>query len=149
MITRRLQLSPDGPGKVQSCVGRFLTIRLLFSSIDHCVATPSGVTLAPGIRGMLVGSKGIAQWWLTSFEKTLFSAVAFSGSSADLLFPRSNMKVMSDSLSSSEIGLSGYEAPSVMIVLIAGQCWWYFSNGSSVDQCLNSEPYVRIVFCVS
>lgn len=55
---------------------------------------------------------------------------------------------MSASLSSSEIGLRGYDAPSVMIDFIVGQCWWCLSSGSSVDQCLNSDPYDRIVFGV-
>lgn len=84
LTTRRLQLSPDGPGNVQSCVGLFLIIRLLFSSIDHCVATPSGVTLAPGMRCMQDGSSGMVQWWLTSLEKTLSSASLFACISADL-----------------------------------------------------------------
>ena len=83
-ITRLLQLRPDGPGNAQSCVGRRLMIRSFFSLIDHWVATPSGVTLAPGISGMLTGRMGIAQWCFTSLVNALSRACLLSSSSADL-----------------------------------------------------------------
>ena len=103
-ITRLLQLNPDGPGKVQSCVGRRLMIRSFVSFMDHWVATPSGVTLAPGISGMLAGRIGIAQWCFTSLVKALSRASLLSASRADLWFPRWSIYSMSDNLSSSEIG---------------------------------------------
>ena len=83
-LTRMLQLRPDGPGKEQSCVGRRLMILSFCSFIDHWVATPSGVTLAPGISGIVDGKKGMVQWWRTSLEKALSRAVLLSVSCADL-----------------------------------------------------------------
>lgn len=83
-MTRLLQLRPEGPGKVQSCVGRRFVILSFFSLIDHWVATPNGVTLAPGIRCMIWGKIGMAQWCFTSLEKAFWRARLLSGSLADL-----------------------------------------------------------------
>lgn len=84
LITLLLQLWPDGPGNVQSCVVRRLTIRLLSASMVHCIATPIGVTLAPGICLMQLGWIGMAQLCPTSLLKALSRAVLFAGTVADL-----------------------------------------------------------------
>ena len=65
--TRRLQLSPEGPGKVQSCVVLRFKILSPAALMDHWTATPSGVMLAPGISLMIEGVIGIAHWFFTSF----------------------------------------------------------------------------------
>jgi hypothetical protein len=116
--TLLLQLAPDGPGKVQSCVVRLLTIRLPLASIDHCIATPKGVMLAPGICSMQLGVMGIAHSYSTSLLKDLMSAAMFSGVWADLWFPRSRSALMSVMRSCSGNWESGYVTP----------CWMMFRN---------------------
>ena len=69
-----LQLSPEGPGKEQSWVVRRLMMRSPVAFILHCTATPSGVTHAPGMRGMVAGRMGIAHCARVSLRKDLHSA---------------------------------------------------------------------------
>ena len=59
-------------------------ILLLSASMLHWMATPRGVTLAPGICVMHDGRMGIAQLYRTSLLNALSSAASFSGTSADL-----------------------------------------------------------------
>ena len=83
-MTLLLQLSPDGPGKVQSCVvRRLMTLSPLWFS-DHCVATPRGVMLAPGMSLIAEGEMGIAHCACTSLAKDVTRALVFSGVVVDL-----------------------------------------------------------------
>ena len=59
-LTLRLQLRPEGPGKVQSWVVRLFRILSPTALMDHWTATPKGVTLAPGMRRMQEGVIGMA-----------------------------------------------------------------------------------------
>ena len=82
-MTRRLQLSPEGPGKVQSCVVLLLRILSPAAFMDHCTATPNGVMLAPGMSGIADGRSGMAHWDFTSLLKALKSASLFSFNTVD------------------------------------------------------------------
>ena len=88
-MMRLLQLRPEGPGKVQLWVVRLFMTRSLDALIVHWMATPSGVTLAPGICLMHDGDMGIAQQYLTSLSNALSKAASFSvGVVADLWLPQ-------------------------------------------------------------
>ena len=75
--------------------------------IVHWTATPSGVTLAPGIFVMHSGSIGNAQLWATSLLKAFWRACLLSISDADLWFPRAISDVMSLIRSFSGMSLKG------------------------------------------
>jgi hypothetical protein len=107
VMTRLLQLAPEGPGKVQSCVVRRLTIRFPSASIDHWMATPRGVTLAPGMSSMHDGKMGMAHSYWTSLLNDLCRAAMFSGVWADLWLPRALNASMSERRSLSRMSLSG------------------------------------------
>ena len=106
-MTLLLQLLPDVPGKVQSCVVRFFSYRSFFSLIDHCVATPSGVIQACGMCLMLSMVMGMAHWEATSLSNDFVRASLFSFVFADWWLPRCSMKSMSASHSSAVMGSSG------------------------------------------
>ena len=72
LMILRLQLGLNRPRNVQLCVSLCLIILLFCELIDHCVATLRGVILFPNMRGMMVGSRGMTRWRLTSFVNTLF-----------------------------------------------------------------------------
>ena len=101
LITLLLQLSPDGPGKVQSCVVRRLMTLSPFWFSDHCVATPRGVMLAPGMSLIAVGEMGIAHCACTSLAKDFTRALV------DLWFPFLRWKSISLNLSLSLISRRG------------------------------------------
>ena len=120
-----LQLSPEGHGKVQSCVGLRLMILSPLAFMDHCIATPNGVILAPGMSGTEEGKSGMAHCDLTSFWNALKRANLFAFRTVDWWLPRLRWNLMSSSLSFSEMSLSGYFAPWVMMFLIMSQFGWW------------------------
>jgi hypothetical protein len=77
-MTRLLQLFPEIPGKVQSCVTRRFLILSFCGLTVHCVATPSGVMLAPGIMLMTAGLRGMAHCAAISLSNALSNADLFS-----------------------------------------------------------------------
>ena len=140
LITLLLQLFPDIPGNEQSCVVRRFSYRLLFSSMDHCTATPKGVTQAPGMCLIHSIVSGRAHWALTSFVNDLCRASLFAAILADWWFPRLIMKSMSWSLSSSDIARSGYWAPIVSVSFMFFHRGWRWRSGSMMCGGLNSAP---------
>ena len=95
---------------------------------------------APGIRRMASIVRGMAHWNLTSLSKALSRANALSLTKEDLWFPRAIICVMSFSLSSSEIGVSGYDAPLLMMSLMFCHCGWCWRRGAMTLMGLNSAP---------
>ena len=144
-MTLLLQLFPDGPGKVQSCVVRRFWILSPVALIVHWIATPSGVTLAPGIFRMESGRRGSAQLCATSLLKALSRACLFAVSEADLWFPLVISVVMSLIRSVSDMSRNGYETPFVMMSLIFSPFGWAWSSDCIAFAGLNSAPYERTV----
>ncbi len=110
-----LQLAPEGPGNVQSCVVRRFSILFPFASMDHCMATPNGVTLAPGMFSMHSGVMGIAHLYCTSLLNDLLSALMLSVVWADLWFPQSRNARILVIRSCSGMSINGYVTPCLMM----------------------------------
>ncbi len=72
----------------------------------------------------------------------------FSNFLQDLWFPQDRWYLMSVNLSFSDISLRGEVAPLVRISFSWGQNGWWQSSSSRSLECLNSEPYERILECI-